>query len=255
VTSEKDRNELMNTQSISNQVKIACAMLAVWLEMWRASYAKSFVPGTTVSLLSDPSKMPGLSFGLPAVKACPRMNGTICDSCYACKGSYVWSSTVNAQDIRFRWVRECMKSEAGMLLFVAVMTQAIARQEYFRIHDSGDFFSARYARAWFLICKALPNVKFWAPTRAWQLPNGVLPVFDPIMNTLREMAKLPNVTIRPSALNFGDNAPVVAGLHAGSSANASNPTFHCPSRSQGNQCGDCRHCWDAKDVPVDYAKH
>jgi len=37
---------------------------------------------------------------------------------------------------------------------------------------------------------------------------------DPLVNVLRILALLPNVTVRPSAVDFGDYAPVVTGLHA-----------------------------------------
>ena len=88
---------------------------------------------------------------------------------------------------------------------------------------------------------------------------GVRPlaVFDPLLGVLRKLAALPNVTVRPSALNFGDNAPTVAGLHAGSTA-AMPDIFRakqCPAPTQNNNCGDCRACWEAKDTPVAYARH
>src|SRR4030095_4598120 len=53
-----------------------------------ASKRYATVPGTTVRLLTQTSKMPGPSWSLPAHKACPRANGTICDGCYAAKGCY-----------------------------------------------------------------------------------------------------------------------------------------------------------------------
>jgi hypothetical protein len=152
-----------------------------------------------------------------------------------------------------------MRTDAGMALWVSVMVQAIVNEEYFRIHDSGDFFNPRYVKAWIMVCKALPATKFWAPTRAWQGGvSGLLPVYDPLLNALRELAALPNITVRPSALDFGDYAPVVAGLHAGSSAD--NPdvfrAYQCPAKEKyEGHCGPCRHCWDNKSVPVNYPKH
>jgi hypothetical protein len=125
---------------------------------------------------------------------------------------------------------------------------------YFRVHDSGDMFNVAYAECWYAVCVALPAVRFWIPTRSWQQPLGPLPVFDPLLNTLRKLATLPNVTVRPSALSFGDSAPVVAGLHAGSTADCSR-VHQCPAPLQGGNCGDCRACWDAKDTAVSYSKH
>jgi len=129
--------------------------------------------------------------------------------------------------------------------------------EYFRVHDSGDMFNVAYAQCWHEVCVRLPEVRFWIPTRAWQQPAGSLPVFDPLMNTLRALAQLPNVAVRPSALNFGDYAPVVAGLHAGSTAGMPDVfrARQCPAYRQDGHCGDCRDCWDAKDLPVSYSKH
>jgi hypothetical protein len=217
------------------------------------------VPGTSVRLLTQTSKMPGPSWSLPAHRACPRANGTICDSCYAGKGCYQYPSTRNAQDLRFRWTVESMRAPAGRGQWIQHMVDAIAETgcEYFRVHDSGDMFNVAYTQCWLEVCRMLPEVRFWIPTRAWQTPKSVLPVFDPLLNVLRQLAQLPNVTVRPSALNFGDNAPQVDGLHAGSTA-AMPDVFcarQCPAYAQGGHCGDCRSCWDAKDTPISYCKH
>jgi Gene product 88 len=93
---------------------------------------------------------------------------------------------------------------------------AQSRCEYFRVHDSGDMFSLAYAQCWHAVCVAMPEIRFWIATRSWQQPKSPLPVLDPLLNTLRQLATLPNVTVRSSALDFGDAAPVIAGLHAGS---------------------------------------
>jgi hypothetical protein len=139
------------------------------------------------------------------------------------------------------------------------MVSAIRQTEcrYFRVHDSGDMFNIAYAQCWLEVCKALLSVKFWIPTRAWQQPAGPLAIYDPLLSTLRALASLPNVTVRPSALNFGDYAPIVAGLHAGSTAAMPDilRARQCPAHAQGGRCGDCRACWDAKDTPVSYCKH
>src|SRR3954454_20846157 len=155
--------------------------------------------------------MPGPSWSLPAHKACPRANGTICDSCYASKGCYRYSSTQNAQNARFAWTVESMRSPAGRAQWIAAMIAGIRQSgcSYFRVHDSGDMFNVAYAECWYAVCQALPAIRFWIPTRSWQQPNSPLPVFDPLLNTLRRLATLPNVTVRPSALDFGDTAPVI----------------------------------------------
>lgn len=152
-----------------------------------------------------------------------------------------------------------MRTAEGRRNWVAVIVSAIQQTgaKYFRVHDSGDLFSVAYAQCWLEVCALLPEVRFWIPTRAWQKPAGPLPIVDPLLEILRKLSSLPNVTVRPSALNFGDYAPQVAGLHAGSTA-AMPDVFRarqCPAYSQGGQCGDCRACWDEKTTPVAYCRH
>jgi hypothetical protein len=152
-----------------------------------------------------------------------------------------------------------MRTVEGFNAWVDYVADAIRRSgcEYFRVHDSGDIFNPNYARAWLAVCQQLPEVKFWIPTRAYQRAGCPIEWFDPILNTLRELAQLPNVTVRPSALNFGAYPPVVEGLHAGTTAD--NPDVfrvkQCPAKQQGGRCLDCRTCWDDKTCPVSYARH
>src|SRR5579863_2846039 len=150
------------------------------------SIRKIKVPGTTVQLLTATSKMPGPSWSLPAHRSCPRANGTICDSCYASNGCYLYRTTRYAQDVRFRWTVESMRTNEGMRQWVDAMVNAITAVgcQYFRVHDSGDMFSVRYAQAWLAVCRQLPNVRFWIPTRTWQQPSRSLPIFDPLMATM-----------------------------------------------------------------------
>ncbi len=213
-----------------------------------------------VSVLTCTSKMPGPSFSLPAGKACPNSHGSICDNCYATKGCYQYATTRNAQTTRYAWVRECMKTPEGQKEFALTMVEAIllSGSKYFRGHDSGDFFNVAYVEAWTAVAKALPEVKFWFPTREYQVKATASPFAivgeNPRMEALKRLAALPNVTVRPSALEVGQDAPQVDGLHAGSAVgNAA--AFQCPAYSQGGECGDCRTCWNRKDTPVSYPLH
>ena len=241
---------------------------------------KHLVPNTNCSILSNPSKMPGYAFGLPAHKSCPRANGSICygndgcnDGCYAYeRGFYKMDNVKRTQQARFDWTRESLRSAAGIALWIATMIQAILwatskKEKVFRIHDSGDFFSPAYIRMWFEVCRQLPEVQFWAPTRVWQQPtsndrvNGlkafkIVGQDDAFMSELLKLAALPNVTIRPSALNFDDAPPSVPGLHAGSGASKADFVgYECPAQAQENNCGACRVCWSEKTLPVTYHKH
>lgn len=232
------------------------------------------VPGTLVKLLSDPEKMPGYAWGIPALKTCPgAVTGehSICGGhdpdaamsktnggCYAQKGRYASATVQNAQNVRLEWVRECMKSKEGEAAFLAAMVPALTwatrKERYFRIHDSGDFFSPVYVRMWAAVVRALPAVRFWAPTRTWHTMGGTRPLNLIILAQMQTLSReCSNITIRPSALLIEEDAPRVDGLAAGSGVKSD--TFNCPASSQGNSCGDCRSCWDSPTLPIYYHLH
>jgi len=217
-----------------------------------------FVPNTATLLLTSTSKMPSKSWSLPARKTCPfsvHTPGAICEFCYADKGLYTtYPNVKKAQHTRFAWARECMRTVEGRDLFVSTMVSAIRGMPYFRVHDSGDMFSPIYARCWADICRQLPDTKFWIPTRSHRaLLNVGSAMADIWAEALNALSILPNVTLRPSADNFGDPAPIVPGFAAGSTA--CDEGFTCPAPLQNNACGDCRMCWDAPTVPISYRKH
>lgn len=135
---------------------------------------------------------------------------SVCQQCYAVIGNYAQSSIQAALAIRYLWTKQALQQPAGdsrfSNSFVETLVAAIEgenfdscrepdQQRYFRIHDSGDFFSADYFRAWKEIAdhfySAKPRVWFWAPTRMWAVPKWV-----DLVNEVN--AKPRNLTIRPS---------------------------------------------------------
>jgi hypothetical protein len=96
----------------------------------------------------------------------------------------------------------------------------LKRTKYFRIHDSGDFWSPEYYDQWVEICEHFSAVKFWAPTRVWHLGWGrSLPDRKP-----------KNLILRPSALHYLDPAPRLGGKWASGSTSAADGTS-CSSRT------------------------
>lgn len=228
----------------------------------RHSAPRHYVPGTRTRLLSDARKMPCNSWSLPAAKACPfRLDGegSICGDCYAQKGNYIlFPCVARAQNARFAWTLECMRSDAGQAEFVSTMVAAIraTRNPWFRVHDSGDLFSPAYTWAWVAIAQKLPEVRFWIPTRSWR-PMTMVRIAPSVKAewtlALMALAALENVTLRPSALFFNAPAPTIPGMAAGSTA--AREGFSCPAPSQGNSCGECRACWTEVETPISYRQH
>ena len=237
---------------------------------WEWDYGalrRHLVPGTTTSILTRTSKMPGPSFSLPAHTTCPGANmaaGSVCSSCYASKGQYGVVRVQRAQQARMRWtVGSSSIVGAGFSTsWIEYMSIAILATgcEYFRIHDSGDFFSPVYVRMWGQVVIRCPHVKFWAPTRSYKLPK--------IADALLALAALPNITVRPSSDFVDHQVPAVDGLASGSGVHSIHAMAGsywagageegvkiCPAHTQGNQCAACRACWDEPDTAISYALH
>ena len=222
-----------------------------------------------INLLSNPSKMPCVGFNIPALKYCPaaqillkkvkeNLDKLICSSCYACKGFYTFSNVKASLQARADFVIDSLRKDNGDT-FVNELTKQIEKKYFkngvakklknidtslFRVHDSGDLFSVKYINAWKRVCENFPQIKFWFPTREW--------IRESQMDALKDLASLPNVVIKPSALYIDEKAPSIAGLDAGTSvyscAKKAIKDGHsvCPATSNkddhtcaGNNCNNC----------------
>lgn len=192
----------------------------------------------------------------------------ICDACYAGKSSYAMYDNVHvSQRIRFLWVQKAVKrgtfademTDALIMALGTGRTKSEINPDFFRLHDSGDFFSPEYLYGWFQVCEnirsQLPRVRFWAPTRIWGDPD-----FEEAFDDIPE-----NLSLRPSSLFYGIPAPKFRSQHEFVAAG----TTSCPRRMKGHwdcpayQSGvldscegvGCRTCWTKPQVPVNYPTH
>lgn len=206
-------------------------------------------------LLTHTSKMPCASFSLPAWECCPTANkvstaaNAVCKFCYAQKGRYRFKNVKNAQRNRKTFILKSLRSDNGDT-FVRTMVEEIRKTgvNLFRIHDSGDLFSIPYIKTWIRIAKELPDVKFRCPTREWRCNNADK------LNALDEFAKLPNVTLQPSAIHIDEDWPRVGNYSAGTSVVTSHEKakelkmFVCPAtqKDKPHSCheNNCFVCWD-----------
>ena len=227
---------------------------------------------TIPNLLSSPSKMPCNSFNIPAWKYCPAakiimnlakkakkaLDNVICSSCYALKGFYQMPNVAQSLQGRANFITDSIKKDNGDS-FVKEMVRQIRAKYYnkkgekkilkncdtdlFRGHDSGDLFSAKYINCWIRICEALPDIRFWFPTREYiradQMPH------------LKKFAALKNVCLKPSALNVDEVAPEIEGLDAGTSVYTSEEKaledghYICPATIHAHRAGKAE--WKKKD--------
>ena len=100
------------------------------------------------------------SFDIPAKVTCPGMTESCGKLCYAFKLAQVYRNVgaKHQRNLEF----------ANTDKFVMHMIREIPRRCEFRIHVSGDFYSAEYVAKWRKIIAARPDVTFYTYTRSWQ---------------------------------------------------------------------------------------
>ena len=229
-------------------------------------------PGATAgqTIASPESRSNQAKVLLPVLNEYRRNNPTtdvvnvtqaVCEFCYAEGGKYSTGTVQNAQLMRFAWAQRAIErpgKQPGESEFYSVMLDAInkasfksgsepnqyAGKRFFRIHDSGDFFSLDYLVEWKKISLYYhplfggeglrfneprkgesrkhvsvaqvgvghPNpIYFWAPTRVWA--KGMREVQEVSKINGLEIRNLPtwdNFSIRPSAYHINEHGPFVA---------------------------------------------
>lgn len=195
--------------------------------------------------LSNTSKMPGLSISLDA-RHCvtgsklAKIPGTTCHGCYALKGRYRMPNVRAAMARRFDFMRSAD--------FVPRMVEELRTHEksgFFRWFDSGDVQSVQMALNIVEVCRQTPEIRHWIPSRESAIWADAL-----------EHVTIPdNAILRMSATQI-DRGPSSNWANTSTVHEKSEPIGHaCPAESQGNQCLDCRACWDRDVVNVSYHKH
>lgn len=202
--------------------------------------------------LGEPSKMPGRSFGFSATRCITgsklrQVPGSVCSNCYACKGFYVFKNVKSAHARRFAKLRLALANPKARTQWVEAMATMISRtrEPYFRWHDSGDLQSIDHLRLIAEVARLTPTVKHWLPTREYRI----------VRSFLASDGCPENLVIRLSAHMKNQVLPLDMPTSAVYENLEDAPGYHCPARSQGNECGPCRSCWDPTVPVVVYPAH
>jgi hypothetical protein len=119
---------------------------------------------------------------------------------------------------------------------------------YFRWHDSGDIQDREHLDKIVEICNNTPEVKHWLPTREYGLVRSYL-----------EENKIPdNLCVRISAPKVNGSIPDIGGLPVSTIHRYDfeyEEALTCPAPTQGNNCGECRACWNTDVKVVSYHYH
>lgn len=198
--------------------------------------------------LSAPFKMPCHAFSLP-LKVCnvggklAKVEGSICSLCYAAGGNYRRGNVQKSLEARL----SAFESPS----FVPEMIAKIKKEErsgFFRWFDSGDIPDWKGLLKIVQIAIALPDIRFWLPTKEYSL----------IQRYVETVGAFPeNLTVRLSAYIINGPAPVALASRLGvvtSTVTSAPDVATCPAPKQGNQCRDCRACW-LSDSNVAYLLH
>ncbi len=219
---------------------------------WRMRDLWDYVGG-----LSQPSKMPGYGYSLPAAecrvgsKLGPLPDST-CHYCYAQRGRYVFPNVQRAMYRRLECIDKPYWAEAmaELLLRKQANSRGVKDLDVFRWHDSGDIQSAQHMRAIVRVAELTPSVRHWIPTREYR----------EVTSYLKAGGRVPeNLNVRMSAHMVGGRVPSFKGLPLTvSTVRRDEPpagTHQCPARQQQNACGSCRACWNRNIAVVNYPLH
>ena len=194
---------------------------------------------------SKPSKMPCLSWSISA-KRCKtgakllKVKGSICSTCYALKGNYGFPIVKAAHERRFQSLQSPQWTSA---MIVAI--RGNESSGFFRWHDSGDLQSLEHFKKLVEIARALPDIKFWLPTREYSI----------IASFLRTDSMPENLIVRLSAYMLEGEPPALAKRLGLTTSGVTKTGFTCPASNQGGKCLTCRACWSKDVLNVNYKKH
>jgi len=193
--------------------------------------------------LSKPGKMPGFAYSTPAHECktgtiLRDVDNSVCKNCYAyLRGRYRFQNVIDAQYKRFNSLKH-----PGWAAAMAVLINSKSKygHKYFRWHDSGDVQDLDHLRNIYKVCKLTPDVKHWMPTReAWVKPY---------------ISEAPGNLVVRFSVPMVDQAAMKSWPHT-STVTTKPGKRTCPAPTQGNQCKDCRACWDKSVQNVCYGEH
>ena len=202
-----------------------------------------------IGTLSNPSKMPAFGWGISA-KHCKtgsklaKIKGTICHSCYALKGRYVFKNVFNAHEVR----RKAIELNEWVDYMAELLTQKYKNidksKRYHRWVDAGDIQSFGHLMKIFEVCEHTPHIKHWLATREYQIIKDI---------DVKDVPK--NLCLRISAIKIDSQPPSfwkwTSGVHKDKPAIGR----EWPAYKQDGECKDCRSCWSRKVKQVSYKEH
>jgi len=150
--------------------------------------------------------------------------------------------------------RLSLMAEKGWVKAMVAKISSEEKSGYFRWFDSGDLQSLKNLKDIVRIALALPEIRFWLPTKEYSIVAEYFELYGPFPE---------NLTVRLSAYMVDKNGPDSLAQNLGVttsevSSDVSKVSMDkqaCPSSTQGNKCLDCRACWNKNIQTVVYRLH
>lgn len=233
--------------------------------------------------LSKTSKMSCMSFSLPALETCPtgeklsKIDGSVCSTCYACKGMYRFKNVIEPRQNRHNLILEALAGDSQKWIDAMVASIIKTKNPLFRWHDSGDLFSFEYLLMIMEVAQLTPNTEHWIPSKektkiaklirdGHTIPsNVVFRISDSMIGVSSKTGIDHSSVTQCGTLSKEDTKKLKNG------EKISVEGFVCPAwKQQGKMvknrktkqmemdygyCFDCTKCWDKKTAKVWYPIH
>lgn len=116
-----------------------------------------------------------LIWSIPAVATCPNRTALCERYCYAMKAQRLYPNTKNS---RIESYQESLSNDfvtnmINTIQYYLDKKSFVGKTVYFRIHESGDFYSQEYVNNWIEIVKQFPAVHFMGYTKSVQFFKGI----------------------------------------------------------------------------------
>ena len=107
-----------------------------------------------------------LIFNLPSGKTCPNCKDCL-STCYARKAEKLYPSVLPCRESNYQSSLKSSFMDDMILIIDKAIKYGITAV---RVHESGDFYSFKYAMAWGSIADHFPRLKFFAYTKSPFIP-------------------------------------------------------------------------------------
>lgn len=163
-------------------------------------------------------------FNLPEKLTCPGSTALCREHCYACKASRCYPQVMPFRMSNF----EASKQPNFVQSIIDELKAHNKPVTFFRIHESGDFYSQEYLDKWIEIALFFPAIKFLAFTKSFSLDFSRCPSNLRIVWSVFPDTNLSTVPAGPRA-------------YAGSIGDTTMLDCH-------GSCDTCGLCWNLREI-------